>query len=241
DHAAAHYDHRPRFHCGDAGSRSSGIDDRGRWPSSQKGGYRLVREFEIIIENPTGLHARPAKTFVNIAKQFSSTIAVYHGERKANAKSLISMLTLGAEQGALIRVSADGDDEDDALAALEAAIRDGLGEEIAAAEPQGAPAARETAPVAAAAASVAAPAVPAVSPAPAAGDGIIKGIAAAPGIGIGPIFQLRAQTLTADDSGFAGVAAETERLERALAAARQELEQVAAQLAEQAPEEAAIF
>jgi len=200
-----------------------------------------VREFEIIIENPTGLHARPAKTFVNIAKQFSSTIAVYHGERKANAKSLISMLTLGAEQGALIRVSADGDDEDDALAALEAAIRDGLGEEIAATEPQGAPAAGETAPVAAAAASVAAPAAPAVSPAPAAGDGAIKGIAAAPGIGIGPIFQLRAQTLTADDSGFAGVAAETERLERALAAARQELEQVAAQLAEQAPEEAAIF
>ena len=151
------------------------------------------------------------------------------------------MLTLGAEQGALIRVSADGDDEDDALAALEAAIRDGLGEEIAATEPQGAPAAGETAPVAAAAASVAAPAAPAVSPAPAAGDGAIKGIAAAPGIGIGPIFQLRAQTLTADDSGFAGVAAETERLERALAAARQELEQVAAQLAEQAPEEAAIF
>ena len=56
-----------------------------------------MKEQELTIHNPTGLHARPAKVFVNTAKQYKSDIRVQHGAKKANAKSLISMLTLGVE------------------------------------------------------------------------------------------------------------------------------------------------
>ena len=59
-----------------------------------------MKKLEIVIENPTGLHARPAKTFVNIAKKFSSDIVVIHKDKRAKGKSLISLLTLGAETGA---------------------------------------------------------------------------------------------------------------------------------------------
>jgi len=84
---------------------------------------------EMIIQNPTGLHARPAKIFVNIAKKYQSDVRVFHGEKKANAKSLISMLTLGVEKGTKIRIEVDGEDEQAALKALEEAILSGLGEE----------------------------------------------------------------------------------------------------------------
>ena len=88
-----------------------------------------MKQLEIIIQNPTGLHARPAKIFVNLAKQYKSDIRVFHGEKKANAKSLISMLTLGVQSGNTIRIEADGEDEDVAIVAIEEAIEGGLGEE----------------------------------------------------------------------------------------------------------------
>jgi multiphosphoryl transfer protein len=202
-----------------------------------------VKEFEVVINNPTGLHARPAKVFVNTAKQFTCDIRVHHGERKANAKSLISVLTLGAERGAQVRITAAGDDEDEAIAVLADAIASGLGEEVTQEQP---------AAVAVPAAGDGAAPTPAPEPPPApapakpatqeaGSSAVVNGIGAAPGIAIGPIFQLRAQTLTVDETSFAGAEAEGERLQRALAAAQEELGQVAARLGEQAPEEAAIF
>ena len=87
-----------------------------------------MKQLDITIQNPTGLHARPAKIFVNTAKQFKSDIRVQHGEKKANAKSLISMLTLGVETGSEIRILVDGVDEDEAIGVLETAVLSGLGE-----------------------------------------------------------------------------------------------------------------
>ena len=88
-----------------------------------------MKTFEIEIKNPTGLHARPAKTFVNLAKQYTSKVTVFHNDKKANGKSLISLLTLGVERGSLIRVEIEGDDEDTAKTALYEGIEAGLGEE----------------------------------------------------------------------------------------------------------------
>ena len=81
-----------------------------------------MKQLDLVIQNPTGLHARPAKIFVKLAKQFKSDIRVQHGEKKANAKSLISMLTLGVESMSTIRIMVDGADEDEALTALETAV-----------------------------------------------------------------------------------------------------------------------
>ena len=88
-----------------------------------------MKQLDLIIRNRTGLHARPARVFVDIAKQFQSTIRIGHGQKLVNAKSLISVLTLGVTSGQQISIDVDGADEAAAIAALEAAVWSGLGEE----------------------------------------------------------------------------------------------------------------
>jgi len=85
--------------------------------------------FDAVIHNKTGLHARPASVFVNLAKGFQADIKVRYGAEVASGKSLISLLQLGATPGSTIRVSAQGTDAAAALAALRAAIASGLGDE----------------------------------------------------------------------------------------------------------------
>jgi phosphotransferase system HPr (HPr) family protein len=89
-----------------------------------------MKQLDLTIHNPTGLHARPAAVFVNTAKQFQADIRVHHGAKKANAKSVISILTLGVRQGGQICITADGPDEDKALADLKVAVDSGLGDEL---------------------------------------------------------------------------------------------------------------
>src|SRR6185436_2107130 len=88
-----------------------------------------MKQLDLIIRNRTGLHARPARVFVDIAKQFQSTIRIGHGQKLVNAKSLISVLTLGVASGQHISIDVDAADEAAAIAALEAAVWSGLGEE----------------------------------------------------------------------------------------------------------------
>ena len=85
-------------------------------------------EIKVTIENAVGLHTRPASLFVQTAKQHKSEIRVSYDGRSANAKSILSVLTLGASKGAELTVSAEGEDADEALAALHALISAGFGE-----------------------------------------------------------------------------------------------------------------
>ena len=85
-------------------------------------------EITLTIQNKVGLHARPAALFVQTAKRFDCDIRVTHDEREANAKSILNVLTLGASQGAVITVCAEGEDADQALKALEALVADDFGE-----------------------------------------------------------------------------------------------------------------
>ncbi len=84
---------------------------------------------EIIIVNESGLHARPASDFTKLAGTFSSEIELQRvGEQeKYNAKSIIMLMTLGLEQGEKAILSAEGQDEKqavDALADLVANMKD---------------------------------------------------------------------------------------------------------------------
>jgi phosphotransferase system HPr (HPr) family protein len=85
-------------------------------------------ETTLTIHHEVGLHARPAALFVQAANQFNCDIKVTHGEREANAKSILGVLTLGAEQGAVITIRAEGEDADQALAELKALVEDNFGE-----------------------------------------------------------------------------------------------------------------
>ena len=79
-----------------------------------------MKQIELVIQNRTGLHARPAKVLVNLAKKFKSDISLQHAGKRANAKSMVSVLTLGAVSGSGITVQANGVDEEKAIAELEA-------------------------------------------------------------------------------------------------------------------------
>ncbi len=88
---------------------------------------------ELTVRNPSGLHARPATVFVETASRFASRITVENldrGSRAVDAKSVLMLLTAGVVAGHRIRVTADGPDADDALAALARAVESGLGEPL---------------------------------------------------------------------------------------------------------------
>lgn len=72
----------------------------------------------FVVKNETGLHARPASQFVQKAAKFKSVIKLKKDGKEANAKSIISVLSLGASKGSEITISCAGDDEQDALSAL---------------------------------------------------------------------------------------------------------------------------
>ncbi len=65
----------------------------------------------IIIKSANGLHARPAGIFAKKATEFQSAITVKSAKGSANAKSIMSIMSLGIDQGAEITIVADGTDE----------------------------------------------------------------------------------------------------------------------------------
>lgn len=71
-----------------------------------------------MLKNKIGLHARPAAFFVKRAETFKSEIWVMKDGIRVNGKSILSLLTLAAEQGSKLILEADGPDEDEALTAL---------------------------------------------------------------------------------------------------------------------------
>jgi phosphocarrier protein HPr len=75
-------------------------------------------ESQATVGPQEGLHARPAAQFVKTAKEFTSEIVVIKGEREANAKSSLKIMTLGAKKGDTIVIRAEGNDADEAVDAL---------------------------------------------------------------------------------------------------------------------------
>ena len=89
----------------------------------------MSAERTVEIVNPLGLHARPAAEFVKIAATFQSEILVEKDGVAVNGKSIMGVMTLAAECGSKITIRTDGDDASDALAALEALVRNGFNEQ----------------------------------------------------------------------------------------------------------------
>ncbi|REH38715.1 phosphocarrier protein NPr/phosphocarrier protein [Paraperlucidibaca baekdonensis] len=83
---------------------------------------------DVDIINRLGLHARASAKLVETASQFSSAIRIGRGERLVDARSIMSLLMLGAGHGSCLRLHIEGDDADAALAAVTALIADRFGE-----------------------------------------------------------------------------------------------------------------
>ena len=85
------------------------------------------KEFHIIAE--TGIHARPATLLVQAASKFGSDINLEYNGKSVNLKSIMGVMSLGVGQGADVTISADGDDEKEAIAAgAETMSKEGLAE-----------------------------------------------------------------------------------------------------------------
>ncbi|MEW5991830.1 MAG: HPr family phosphocarrier protein [Chloroflexota bacterium] len=76
----------------------------------------------LTILDPSGLHSRPAARFVQVASRFQSRVTVRHGDRAADAKSLIALLGLTIRPGSEIALEAEGPDAPDAIASLTAEL-----------------------------------------------------------------------------------------------------------------------
>jgi phosphotransferase system HPr (HPr) family protein len=85
-------------------------------------------EITLTVNHKVGLHARPASMFVQTASKFKSDISVTHDDTVANAKSILTVLTLGVQRGNQITISAEGEDAQEALDALEELVNNNFGE-----------------------------------------------------------------------------------------------------------------
>lgn len=92
----------------------------------------MKSSLRIKVEHASGLHARPASMFVKTANTFSSNIIVQNLNEMSvpvNAKSILSILTLGVSQNHEIEIIAEGEDADEAVNALKSLIDNNFGEE----------------------------------------------------------------------------------------------------------------
>ncbi len=78
----------------------------------------------VTVTNPVGLHARPATFFIKKANEYRSSVWIENDSRRVNAKSLLGILSLGIVSGTEITIVADGPDENDAVAGLEALLKE---------------------------------------------------------------------------------------------------------------------
>lgn len=81
---------------------------------------------EITLVNSVGLHARPATFFIQKANSYRCSVWIENNSRRANAKSLLGVLSLGVHQGDSVTLIADGVDETEAIEGLCALILSGF-------------------------------------------------------------------------------------------------------------------
>ena len=83
----------------------------------------------VTVVNQLGMHARAAAKFVHLATRYQSRVRVARESREMDGKSIMGVLLLAAARGSTITISADGDDESDAVSALAALVESGFGED----------------------------------------------------------------------------------------------------------------
>lgn len=83
----------------------------------------------LAIRNKLGLHARAATVFIKTAGRFSSTVSVKNHVREADGKSIMAMMMLQASFGSEIIVSTEGEDEAEAMSAIEHLVENRFGED----------------------------------------------------------------------------------------------------------------
>jgi phosphoenolpyruvate-protein phosphotransferase/dihydroxyacetone kinase phosphotransfer subunit len=181
----------------------------------------------LSVENPLGLHARPAARFVQTAGRFDADVRVTNrttGAGPANARSLNAVATLGVRQGHQIEVVAWGPEAQAAIDAIGALAAERFGDDV---ESQSSAAARSGA---------------AEAPAFVAVDGTLSGLPASPGVAVGPARHVRPPDIEVPSGPAGEPKEEWAALDAAIEATRLEISATRATVAARADEQsAAIF
>ncbi len=86
-----------------------------------------MRQFSYTIRDALGIHARPAGRMAQTAKAFADTvITISRGEQAAHATQLMKLMGMGVKQGDTVTVTAEGAQEEAAIAAMETLMREHL-------------------------------------------------------------------------------------------------------------------
>ncbi len=85
-------------------------------------------ERDVTVVNELGLHARPAAELVKVASRFEADLTLCRDGMEVNAKSILGVMTLAAERGAVLQLRARGADASDAVEALAQLVAKGFGE-----------------------------------------------------------------------------------------------------------------
>ncbi len=88
----------------------------------------MIRE-QITIQNKLGLHTRAAAKLVDTAKKFSSRIELGFKDRVVDAKSIMSVITLGAQKNNVLELVITGEDENEAVKAVTILVDNKFGED----------------------------------------------------------------------------------------------------------------
>jgi len=85
-------------------------------------------EKTVVIQNETGLHARPASMLVDNASKYEADVEIVYNDKAVNAKSIMGVMSLGIGHDAELVIKADGPDEEEAVEAIVELIKSGFGE-----------------------------------------------------------------------------------------------------------------
>lgn len=85
-----------------------------------------MKSFDYTITDEIGIHARPAGILAKKAKEYVSKITITKGEKTAEAQKLMAVMSLGVKKGETVTVSAEGEDEEKAVADMETFFKENL-------------------------------------------------------------------------------------------------------------------
>ncbi len=83
-----------------------------------------MKEIEFTVNDPNGIHARPAGVLVKTLKTFSSNVTIFKGDKNVDMKKLLALMGMGIKQGDTVKIQIEGDDEEACAAELEKSLKE---------------------------------------------------------------------------------------------------------------------
>jgi phosphocarrier protein HPr len=83
-----------------------------------------VKEINVVVIDPVGLHARPATVAVNAASKFKCDVKVAYKGRSVNMKSIMGVMSVGIPTQSEITITCEGEDEEEAITSIENILRE---------------------------------------------------------------------------------------------------------------------